>query len=483
MAEPSNLWLTDRSRYESGLDRCMRQRLLRFHWGPSGYGIDRKATSIPLAAGKYLHKGYEHVLRYVKETDQLPPDEVVREAVRHALAEYHRVVSLRNLVDESGRLEFIIKEQQALIAGLIWAFVLTTLSWIHEQARIIAVEEEECLVIGCTCGLGDQVGEVHEHEARGCEGIGFQSRPDFLTEYRLRPGVIAYWEIKSTGQTGERFESQWETMVQFAAGAMGAQARLGLQVTEAWVLAALKGRREGDTYNPETRKREGDMRQQSPFCYGYRRPANPPLEDVDWQVKYDYKDASGQNRRLGKAYVKTSIWQIEEDVPEATAAGIDVPEFWAKWMPREVLGAQMLVIGPLEVSQVLCGELLEEMVAEETKWKGIVWELHQVWSTVAERWQAAYALEPGWEALVWTDPEYQSALRRLVPRSWSCRRFGKRYECEMKKICFEHEGWQDPLGSGEFVFRRPHHVLELAQVEARGFTPEEGWAEEPEEGD
>ena len=471
MADRSVIQLTDRSRYEVGLDRCQRYRYLNTSWGPSGYGIARKAHSVPLAAGTYYHVGLAHVMGWVQHYDAQPvPDSIIRDACALATKEYRQVVEARGMsgLDSSERLETLISEQCCLIEGLVWAFCLTTLPWIIEQCRVIQVERDDTAVIGCTCGLGDFLGTVEDHEGRGCEGIGFQYRLDFLTEYRARPGVLAYWEFKGTGATGEMFDTKWETSPQFALGAMMEAKRRETQISEAWVIGLVKGRREGDTYNPELGKREGDLRQQSVLCYGYHKPANPPFEEEDWQAEFRYKDEWGKGHTLGKAYSKKGVWTLKEQLG---AGEVSPSEFWAKWMPVGVLGKQIALIGPLNVSPVISQDIVEEVVGEEQKWKGILWELHQV---LAEN------------AYDWTSAPYQATLRRLVPRSWSCRRYGKRHECQFAGICFYKEGWQDPLGASgvngqEFIVRRPHHAAELAQMAARGLTPPEGWAEDGEE--
>jgi hypothetical protein len=457
--------LTDRSRYNTGLDRCQRLRFLQYHFGPTGYGITRKAQSIPLATGSYYHVGLAEVLKYVKAHDTLPPDPVVREAVAVACAGYDRVIAIRGLQDEGHRLETVAAEQKALIEGFIWAFSLSLLPWLHEQARLLSVEHDDTKVIGCTCGLGDLIGTLEEHEARDCEGIGFQFRLDIITEYRARPGVLAYWEFKGTGSTGERFDTQWETDPQFPLGAVMEQERLGHPIQEAWVIGLLKGRREGDTYNPETKRREGDLRQQSPLCYGYHRPANPPMEEADWQAEFEWKDEWGKGHRLPKVYQKRGVWTLKEALGDSQ---VSPSEFWCKWMPSDLLAKQIQLIGPLNISQVLAHDVIEELVAEEKRWKGILYDLYD-------------ALEQN--GFDWTSEGYQGTLRRSVPRSWSCRRYGKRHECQMADLCFYKEGWQDPLGSGGYIVRRPHHQAELAQMEARGLTPPEGWAEDDAEGE
>ena len=468
---PTIIQLTDRSRIDTGLDRCQRARLLNYHWGPSGYGITRKAQSIPLATGTLYHEALAHILKYVQHDDALPPGSVVRDACRLACAAYDKGVALRGLVDEGHRLEEVANEQKALICGFVWSFTLSLLPWLHEQAKIVSVEHDDAKVLACTCGLGDLIGDLDDHQQRDCEGVGFQFRLDLVTEYRARPGVLSYWEFKGTSQVGEMFESKWETSPQFALGAVMEQERLGHPIAEAWVIGLIKGRREGDTYNPETKRREGDQRQQSPLCYGYYKPANPPLEEEDFQAEYEYHDEWGKNHRLGKQYQKRGIWTLastlgySEQSGEGVPGGISPSEFWCKWMPADLLAKQIMLIGPLPINQVLSQGVIEELIAEEQRWKNIHWELYQ--ALEASEWD-------------WTRPTYQSALRRLVPRSWSCRRFGKKHACQYEPICFEHQGWGQPLENG-FIPRRPHHQAEMDQLTARGLVPPEGWAEDAED--
>src|SRR5258708_32878206 len=91
----TTLWLTDRSRYETGVDHCRRDRFLSYHFGSYGYGIAKRAQSIPLSPGSSYHDGPAHVLDYVKAHDQLPPDTVVREARATAVGAYRAPIQAR----------------------------------------------------------------------------------------------------------------------------------------------------------------------------------------------------------------------------------------------------------------------------------------------------------------------------------------------------------------------------------------------------
>jgi hypothetical protein len=462
------LWLTDRSRYEAGLDGCPRERFLGYHFGPFGYGIARRAQSIPLSTGIAYHDLLAPVLRHVAQTDELPPDEVIRAACAAGITAYRELVEVRGLagLDEGERLDEIIAEQETLIQGLVWAFSLTTLPWIHSHSKVLEVEREGLVVLGCTCGLGDRIGDQVDHEARDCAGVGWQSRADFVTEYRDRPDVVAMWDFKGSAYGG--FADDWETKIQFTMTALDIQERLGKPVSEAWIVELLKGRREGRDYDPATKSRSGPMIQNSGLCYWYRREGNPPMDQPDWQEQYEWVGEDGKGHRLGNNYRKAGLWTIAEDMPELRQAGISIPEFAAKFIPVERLGRHVSVVGPLQIHQIMLGQLSEEILAEERRWQGVVWELYDVLQNEAQG--------------DWTSEAYQAALRRLVPRNFSrCRRFGKRYECQMATICHEREGWKDPLGVGGYVHRAAHHEPERAQQVARGLVVEPGLSEGQEE--
>jgi hypothetical protein len=82
---------------------------------------------------------------------------------------------------------------------------------------------------------------------------------------------------------------------------------------------------------------------------------------------------------------------------------------------------------------------------------------------------------------VWPDERFQIALDRLFPRSYECRRYGMRMKCQFEDPCLFREGWADPIGSGQFIERRPHHKDELEQAIDRGLLlPDEGAADETE---
>lgn len=44
------------------------------------------------------------------------------------------------------------------------------------------------------------------------------------------------------------------------------------------------------------------------------------------------------------------------------------------------------------------------------------------------------------------------------------------YECPYAPICFRSQGWDNPLATGKFRERTPHHAPEVEQLRACGYT-------------
>lgn len=449
---PLSLSLTDRTRSKTGLGRCMRKRYLSTAFGPTGYGMTASSESLPLATGLSVHEGIEGFARIMLKDDRLPTAEETRDIVRDAQIAY------KEKVEERGFLGIIagpmtdetIKEQASLIAGLIWAVRLKFLPWLHQGYKLVAAEEERLHFLSCTCGAGPL--DAQEHMRRGCTGVVLMIRTDLLAQ-RRGASTLAYFEAKTTGWESAAWSEQWETDPQLALGTLDCQQRYGAEVTELYILGIGKGRRQKDKYDPDERKK-----QMSPLCYGYARPGNPPLAPDDWLPAYEWVNEAGETKRASRAHKRRGVWTLpESDWPTWLAyhgQDLEMPpeEFWVRMLPPSVLDKVCFLLGPMNRQDQQLASLRTSMLADELRWRDIQWALYE-------------AQERG---LGWATPAYQTLLDQLVPCSWQCRPFGKEHQCEFVPICHRMEGWADPLATGKFKPRRPHHAAELAQAVARG---------------
>lgn len=453
------VWFTDRTRFETGTGRCARKRYLGFHAGPTGYGLAPVGESLPLVTGLGFHEGTEVLDRYLLEHDALPPDAVVREVVRTMVSQYQQKC------DASGYRGILagphtgetITEQGALLAGMVWAYRLQVLPWLHQQFKVLAVEQPKHHFLSCTCGAGPLL--LVDHLARGCEGIVLMQRQDLLAESRA-DRHLAYFEKKTTGWDSDAWAEQWETKPQLALGTLDTLRDFGREVTELYIIGINKGsRRRPSGAGPEERKL-----QMSTLCYGYCKPGNPPLQTDDWLPAYEWLQPDGTTKRASRAHRRQGIWTLgQSDWAVMTSLraqypGVPVEELWVRYfVPQSVLEKVCFVLGPMNRQDQQLQSLRRSMLAEEERWRRALWELYEHPSG-----------------------DYEALLDALVPQAWTCRPFGREYECEFKRICFSEIPLEQAISSGHYKPRVPHHRAELEAAVARGLLPAEGIAEETE---
>lgn len=458
-----NLWLIDRSGYESAFP-CRRRRYLMRHAGPHGYGWQRKAQSIPTLTGGLIHAPLAEILAVVQAEDRLPTDAETYAAIQKAQAEYRQVVEARGLamvVDEA-ELQLRMNEQLCLLEGLVWTFVRVALKGFHQTYRVVSVEEEATVVLGCTCGLGDEVGAAADHDARECQGIGWMTRADCVAQAR-EGGAYSYHEFKTTGEASMNWEAQWYEKIQLFAGARGVEARDGIRCDSVYIHALIKGKNSRE-WDPAEGKASGPKYQNSKLVYAGRRAANPPLLAEDWAFEWKgqyYPDPNnpGKRKRQSADYPRTGLWEFTDWEGTGALSGLD---YWTAWI-GEALADSYRCIGPIDRAEWKVEEFFTQLVNEERRWQETLAHLYD------------FSVEHG---CGWGDPLFMAELDRLVPmaRGEACKSFFGD-SCPMLPLCNRHDGWEDPALMG-MLPRRPHHEDELVQAVGRGLLPpDEGAAE------
>ncbi len=449
LGSPSLLLFTDRSRQELRSGRCARAAYLSTAFGPNGYGIQRRRISVPLATGSMFHTALGHILTWCKAWDQLPPHAVVREGIQTAHREYDEMIAARGLQywEADEQLQRTAAEQRILIEGLVWCWVLEKLPAMLDEYLVRHVEEEEVLVAGCTCGLGDGIGTQADHDARECQGIGIQTKADWIGERRATPGYFAYHEFKTFGGAPNTWANRWQTAIQPYVGALGWEARTGQSISATYVHGLSKGPRKKEKAAGDIgRTYTGPEYQDSRLVYGYLNPGSPPLEPPDWQREYEWWDGT-RTRRLGPSYKKAMVDQFPGGV-----------EAWVLGMTSEQRQAHVLTVGPLLPRTHVVQAYVRGWVAAEERVRLALWDLFQLLSDP----------DVGGD---WTHVDVQAFLDREFPQSWQCDRYGANHRCEFLPICNREVGWEDPIQALNFILRRPHHEPELEQMRRRGLEP------------
>ena len=349
-------------------------------------------------------------------------EETAARIIEGVAAEYLAEVKLKPFAGTAGG-QLLIDEQVWLVQALVWGWYRVVLPGLLAAYEIIAIERE------------------FEYEA--APGIVQMTRPDLVVRHK-GTGALRIRDFKTASMVNAGYVEEYRESVQMAAGTKAVEAVLGEPVTMYEVDVLLKGGRRAD-YNPETGLYDGPETQQSVLVYGYRRPGNPPLVSEDWQYQWRYKGSDGKGHTLGRAYTRAAAWEAW------------TPRQWVmEQLPYELLSEQFIVIGPYRRQEHMIGQYFETMVAEEERWQGRLWDLYETEQKFG-----------------WASPEFQTHLNRVVPRSYNCHgKFGAS-RCQFYDICFKNQGWDDPLGSGKYKARVPHHEPELRQAMERGVSFEQ----------
>lgn len=416
---------TDRSRYLKGLERCPRERYLEYH--AFGTGFRPKGQDIFLATGLAIHAGMEGLLKAVQggvDVDRI----AARGIIVPLIAQYKEQALATGLLgalpdDYKDQMSFVIEEQACLVEGLYWCFYRALLPWLLEEFEIVAIEQEEWKIAGCTCGLGKgltgaaDLGEIADHEAAGCDGVVIMSRPDFVAQ-RRRDQSLVIFDFKSTGYTLDTREH--EHIVQMVFGSLGVERRLGRPCTSHYFIGLHKGKREAD-------RGQTVKRQKSALCYGYLRPSAGMLDPGDWRSSYEWEEG-GKTRRVTKDYIRTPVWEAHFS---EKAEGMSNVEHLVFSQPAEFAAGQCSYLGPSQRPEWMVAKILRQVAAHEREW---VDRLRVVSGNLEN-------------------------LDEAVPCSWDCYPYGR--ACSYQDICFEGPGWQAPLEhEGRWEKRVPHHTTE-----------------------
>jgi hypothetical protein len=234
---------------------------------------------------------------------------------------------------------------------------------------------------------------------------------------------------------------QWEHNRQLLLTKIAVEQGIQEPVSFAYIIALEKGRRMAESGT-------GLEKQWSPFLYSYHKKGNPPMEAEDWQLRWKWVDAQGNNHTLGKAYKRETIFTYPF---EGKPADMGSTEYWVRSLPHEAVMGLHEVLGPFSFVTHAEKSVVRSAYENEREWQERVWAINDVGEQVD--WDESH-------------PKFIEALDVYAPQSWHCHPYGK--DCPFLRICNRDPGWEDPIGSGYYELRRPHHDPEAAQAASRG---------------
>lgn len=366
---PKSLILVDRSRTTTDWD-CSRRRYLNYDL--DDLGIVPVDEPIELFMGIVLHDALAQI---ATEHYYSPKSGVDIDAIAHDA--FTKMLAFLMQGEPDGDDITYAKEQASLVEGIIRAFYLYQWPRICETyPKILAIEQEMSYEYG---------------------RLLYMAKPDLIAVNI--EGEVVYIEYKSTANRKDQWIKSWETAIQLHSTTRAIEENLHEKVGHIIVQGLYKGY---DSYG----------KQNSPFCYAYKRAGEPPF--VKETIAYKYH--AGLKRY--------PAWELPGGVKN-----------WVAEMPEEILRDQFLQTPPIFVND----DMVEKFFAQRN---------------IREQ---EIAMAKG--MLAFADSEtYDAILNTSFPQKWSeCTPSWGR-ECDYKRIC--HGSVPEPLTSG-WRKRTPHHAIEL----------------------
>ncbi len=354
---------TDRSRIVA-YRNCPRLRWWGYEWEGTGLEPVRKAEA--LHVGLCVHEAAGNILS----------GEALEDAIGGTLESF-----TDGLAHDAP--SHYVKEQSALVEGLIRLWAVNLLPAMLEQYEVVSVEREWPWMVA--------------------DDLMVMLRRDAVLRDKS-DGSLVVWELKTASTLSDDYVKQWRHSGQVLCYVAATEAQYGEPVSGVLFHVLAKGRYVKD--DGATSPWQGERIQQSPLCYAYK------VSDLI-QPKYAPKGR--------KVFVPDHLPLRE-------------------WVP--MLDPTRLVLVHLEPGPT---------TGEMARW-------------TRQTLRQEYELERGCRSLrnhVMTDAVRMSEMDKWFPLNDDhCFRFWG-YPCPFEGLCFCAEVEADPLASGLYQRRVPHHTLEL----------------------
>ena len=427
---------------------CPRYRYNQYHLNDQG--VVPVAQSVPLVTGSAVHKGVEHLMNQVRIGT--PPD--VEVAVQLATWEYSNScekAGFRGKGTTTDRQQlYTFEEQKALVEGLIRAWYLRELPWIIKGYKVIAVERE-IEPIEIVPGVLWQTrvdAELQDLESKDYYNYSLKTAKAWNekneTSYgRDLQGLTEIWAVEEDARRREENKVTALDSIEFLldgeqfgnknlAAIKGylEKASYAKRVMGVKFCILIKGiRKKPDYYGNDD---EALYITYSPLVRGYKHFTPGGVEYAHSWFYPNSENKSGKSA-LGKGWEPFNVWEMEGGVKrwvEMLESGAIQPEC------GDVLKAQ--VVTPVEMfrDEGEITEAIEEVRLQEER--------------IACGLTVIAALGPRFE---------RETLARTFPHARKCCDWMYGETCEYKKLCWDAQVKNDPVGSGLYQIREPHHEL------------------------
>jgi hypothetical protein len=320
-----------------------------------------------------------------------------------ALSREYKADLLGRTIHGQVDLDFLIGEQLSLLEGLTRAWSRVRLPALLAEFDVVDVEKEIAWDMA--------------------PGIRVMLRMDAVLR-RKRDRLLFVKDYKTVGAVYDDWGKKFEHDSQLLCYTQAAEAIYGEPIGGLLMEALVKGRRskERSTTSPFN----GLTIQQSPFCYAYKSRA---------------KDS-------GLPIFERSWSRGAEKIPVH-----EMPGGISNWLDAEFsdldLNELFVPLPAIKPSRRDQERWRDQMICQEDRISGDVLEAEHARLDWEEQ-----QTDEAWHA-------FQFTLNKLFPQNHNhCHRYSFNHPCPMEQLCFTEEIEADPLNSGLYEARIPHHATE-----------------------
>lgn len=331
----------------------------------------------------------------------------VEEALMAATTAYAAEVAQRG-VSGIEDVEFLIREQTGLLEGLVRGWVAIRLPRLLEEFEVVSVEEE--------------------FEWEIAPGLIQMLRMDVILRHKIEKTLFIL-EFKTVANPGYAWQQQWERNIQFMSYTQALKEHSGEEVGGVMVEGLVKGSRKLET--AASSPFNGRTLQNSPFCYAYRTSVDGnPFYSPKWHA--------------GKGWTKVAL-------PEET---LSIKE-WTEIMDPDVLREQFVTVPPISPLKEQIARWRRQVIAAESRFQVGLDEVKAATEILDHMRENADA-----ETIARWQHKVEETMDFYFPQHDNhCLRYGS--PCSFSEVCFNDLVGEDPLGSGLYTRRTPHHATEV----------------------
>lgn len=453
---------TSRSRIDR-FNECNRAGYINYMW--AGRGVVPAASSVYFSTGIWTHDGLAKLfwglstIQKREEITQAHVDELTDTAVVDAVYGYRESITSFQLEDDGEHKEdpihfgFVLAEQCALVEAFIRSFAIAVLPGILERYEIIDVEREEASELDSTLTLQGRVDvTLRERETGDLYLISFKT----AAQYDKRQKKANAHDIQGLTETylvEQRIKRENEALLKLQVDLTEADTlfptmhpqilraaqkyneyinRFGQaeKVMGVLMIYLVKGKRY------ESSSVAGRWEQHSPLIRGYRKVIGAEMEYAHSLFFNNPENKSGKGR-LGKGWEPFNAWELEGGIK----TWIDMLQMGDIQRDEgDILAAQFIQPAPYFRRQ-------QDIDSQLIQIGGIETRIEQ-------------ALEIVQEAEMGSD-DHRGMLDAVFPQNKRACHYPR--DCEFINVCYNDQVFIDPVGSGLFKWREPHHTLEKLQ--------------------